>query len=515
MTRSERFERDLPDALRGLYLGPTPSYRDDLLGRTAATQQRPGWVFPGRWLPMSRSMRLAILLLALVAIASIAIAVAGALLREQRIAPNAFQLAGPVSHCDATLPDRVSLRMTSFSLDGPDAKPAELTAYEDGLVVDGPSAELGGTFDSLAATWTQRHLTPEGLRQLTTAVGGALPGCRSYAVDGRQRGVTVRVGDRLVVIGLGGGWSLETRMTSAAEAATAARLQERFADANLGLPGSAWADPAWQPYVPDRWRFTILFQPLGERNPGPSSAGLVLPDGSTLRTFGTDVEHDASTSAARCGVVGADEARSIGALFDKTSPRGGGPGSWSFLDAGERAVVSAVGLLPHEPDCVSLASEPSPTPEPAPSVPTVDPGLLADACDYLPASVVSDVIAPLDGDAEHNPTWTADWAMCWYPVAQDGLAIASSRRSVPADRVADQAESLLGAEGMRTTRIAGRDVFFSGCQSGGCRSAVVIWVPPHFIVMTWKGGGEGTLATLAARVISDLDGSPSSESPGP
>jgi Tol biopolymer transport system component len=53
MTTSERFERDVPALLEDLYLGPTPPYRDDLLRRTAATSQRPGWTFIERWIPVS------------------------------------------------------------------------------------------------------------------------------------------------------------------------------------------------------------------------------------------------------------------------------------------------------------------------------------------------------------------------------------------------------------------------------------------------------------------------------
>lgn len=53
MTTSDRFERDVPGLLEELYLGPMPPYRDDILRRTAATRQRPGWTFIERWLPVS------------------------------------------------------------------------------------------------------------------------------------------------------------------------------------------------------------------------------------------------------------------------------------------------------------------------------------------------------------------------------------------------------------------------------------------------------------------------------
>ena len=60
MTSFDRFERSLPALLDELVVPRTPEYLDDILARTAATRQRPGWSFPERWLPMSAiSQRLA------------------------------------------------------------------------------------------------------------------------------------------------------------------------------------------------------------------------------------------------------------------------------------------------------------------------------------------------------------------------------------------------------------------------------------------------------------------------
>jgi dipeptidyl aminopeptidase/acylaminoacyl peptidase len=53
MTAFDRFEQRLPALLDDLAFAQTPDYTDDLLARTAATRQRPGWTFPERWLPMS------------------------------------------------------------------------------------------------------------------------------------------------------------------------------------------------------------------------------------------------------------------------------------------------------------------------------------------------------------------------------------------------------------------------------------------------------------------------------
>jgi WD40-like Beta Propeller Repeat len=102
MTQSDRFERDLPDALRGLYLGSTPSYRDDILSRTAANRQRPGWTFIERWLPVSAlSERLAtaprvpLRVVAVAALLILALVAAAAYVgSQQRRLPAPFGRAG-------------------------------------------------------------------------------------------------------------------------------------------------------------------------------------------------------------------------------------------------------------------------------------------------------------------------------------------------------------------------------------------------------------------------------------
>jgi hypothetical protein len=48
-----RFDRELPALIEDLYLGPTPSYRDEVLAVATLRRQRPAWAVPGRWLPMA------------------------------------------------------------------------------------------------------------------------------------------------------------------------------------------------------------------------------------------------------------------------------------------------------------------------------------------------------------------------------------------------------------------------------------------------------------------------------
>ena len=49
---TERIERRLPEILTDISIPQVPDYFDDILGLTARRRQRPGWTFPGRWLPM-------------------------------------------------------------------------------------------------------------------------------------------------------------------------------------------------------------------------------------------------------------------------------------------------------------------------------------------------------------------------------------------------------------------------------------------------------------------------------
>jgi hypothetical protein len=53
MTSDRRFEQELSEYLGQLSPGPMPDYRDDIVRQTAHMRQRPAWMFPERWLPVS------------------------------------------------------------------------------------------------------------------------------------------------------------------------------------------------------------------------------------------------------------------------------------------------------------------------------------------------------------------------------------------------------------------------------------------------------------------------------
>jgi Tol biopolymer transport system component len=98
MTDDRRFERHLPEILEDLYLGPSPTYRDEVLAAAVRPRRRPAWTFPGRWIPMDVATRVApstrlplrqLGILALIAIL-VAVAVAVAIGSQQRHLPAPF-----------------------------------------------------------------------------------------------------------------------------------------------------------------------------------------------------------------------------------------------------------------------------------------------------------------------------------------------------------------------------------------------------------------------------------------
>ena len=102
MNGDTRIERQLPQILADLGAGSSPDYAETILARTAAARQRPGWVFPERWLPMSAITQrmaaapriswraVAVLALLLLALATTALYFGG----QQRRLPQPFGPAG-------------------------------------------------------------------------------------------------------------------------------------------------------------------------------------------------------------------------------------------------------------------------------------------------------------------------------------------------------------------------------------------------------------------------------------
>ena len=450
--------------------------------------------------------RMVILLAALLLLGALAAGIAFGMLRTDRDDPSdltnpaPFAFAGPISRpCDDSLPDDVALRLRG-STDAEASVPLERTVYADGLVIDGPSAEWGGTLN-----WSARRLSSAAAQALIESVTSGAS-CRSFPFDGFVT-IQARGEDDVHVIGLGPD-PFEVREPTAQESATVEALVEQLLDPNLGVPSSAWADPEWRPYQPDRWRFSVTFlPPAGERS-APPAADVVLPDGSSLRTFGGD---SAVVDAffARCVVRSAEEATAIASALTEAM---GGPvvetPEWQFADDKGGIQVTAAGLLPHEPDCVTELPVMVPfTPVPAASVAAEGLPPLDDACDYLdPSEVFGGIQRDL---VEHLQGYSADWHVCWYPLGLDRVVVASSRRPVPGKHAPEQAERLFGLEDLASEGVGNGQVFFNGCTAndGSCRSAIAISAEPHFVVVTWGDGDRDALRGLAERVLASLGAS--------
>ena len=136
MTTEARFERQLPAVLEDLYLGPTPTYRDEVLATAVRSRQRPSWTFPGRWLPMADIAREPVIVprlplralgLGLLLIALILAVVAALTIGSRRNLPAPF---GPAGN-----------GLVAYSKDG-DIFVVDSVSGEAKAVVTGPELDL-------------------------------------------------------------------------------------------------------------------------------------------------------------------------------------------------------------------------------------------------------------------------------------------------------------------------------------------------------------------------------------
>lgn len=465
-----------------------------------------------RGLPGQRSgapaMRMVILLAALLVIATLAAVGVGALLRTDRNEPDSFLFMGPINVCnDVELSEGVALAVRSHAATETGPPPAELTIYDDGLVIRGLSAQWGGSFNTIDATWSERRLNQDAVAPLIESLTGSLPECRSFVGDNYTM-VIVRRGEDVRSISIGPDPVFETTIASDQETAEVASLLSRLADADLGSPASDWAGDGWTESVPGRWRIAVTTSPNTERN-YPSAEGLVLPGGSTLRDFGAD-RGVTDAMGARCMVLSAAEAADVASVLTAATEAAGGEAGWlwSFADDEGYVHLTMAGLLPHEPECetdLPFGAEETPPAE-APTASATDEGVFGDACLYLDPLAVGAELGEM-GEVEHHVAWRDDWHMCWYPIAgSSAVVLTSGRRSVPAEHAAEQARLLLGEIGL-VEDIAGRRVYFNACADAesGCRSAIAVAADPHFVLVTWIGGDRETLRTFAEHVVQSLD----------
>ncbi len=101
MTSQQRLERELPQILNDLAMGPYPDYIDNVLATTAQRRQRPAWRFPERWLPMVEIARQPVLapripwrsFAVVIALIALLLAAVAAFIGAQPRLPEPFGLA--------------------------------------------------------------------------------------------------------------------------------------------------------------------------------------------------------------------------------------------------------------------------------------------------------------------------------------------------------------------------------------------------------------------------------------
>jgi len=139
MTPIDRFERGLPTALADLAAPYQPDYLIDILGRTAATRQRPVWASIERWLPVQLTTsrvptarmpwrQLGVLAVLVIILAATVVVYAGS---QQRRIPPAY---GPAANGSIL-----------YTLDG-DIYKADPRSGESKAIITGPEADVAPVF---------------------------------------------------------------------------------------------------------------------------------------------------------------------------------------------------------------------------------------------------------------------------------------------------------------------------------------------------------------------------------
>jgi Tol biopolymer transport system component len=192
MTGDSRIERALPRILEDLGAGVTPDYVDSLLGRTAATRQRPGWTFIERWIPvsalterMATAPRVPLRAIALVALLIIALAATAIYVgSQQRRLPAPFGPAGNgvipyVSGGDVYVGD-LATGATRLLVGGPDVDVAPQFSPDGTKVAFARSSGVGlGPFDIYVV-----RDDGSGLKRITTSASDIVD--YAWTPDGRR-----------------------------------------------------------------------------------------------------------------------------------------------------------------------------------------------------------------------------------------------------------------------------------------------------------------------------------------
>jgi Tol biopolymer transport system component len=217
MTTKARFDRQLPAVLEDLYLGPTPTYRDEVMATAVRTRQRPSWTFSGRWLPMVdiarqpviaprmplRAVGLGLLLIALILAVFAALAIGSRKNLPAPFGPAANGLIAYSNAGDIFVVDRVSGQPRAV-VTGPDldlqplwSRDGTRLAFERRATVE-PDTGPVSLYVVRADGTGLRMVTPTPLEAITSF---------SFSPDGRELVISGRVDgvSRILIAAVNGG----------------------------------------------------------------------------------------------------------------------------------------------------------------------------------------------------------------------------------------------------------------------------------------------------------------------
>jgi dipeptidyl aminopeptidase/acylaminoacyl peptidase len=354
MTTERRLERDLPQILGDLAMGPYPDYIDDVLATTAQRRQRAAWTFPERWLPMDyvteRVSTPRVPWRALGALALIALLIAAAVaafVGSQPRLPAPFGVARN--------------GLVAYAADG-DIFAADPVTGAAKAIVSGPDTDLGPRFslDGTHIVFERRPKAKGPVQLYVTRFDGSelvpittepLASIDSYAFAPNGREVLISAGLRLVIANIDGSG---TRPVDVGELLASEPDYSAPDGAEIVFVGQAVGSRAIGLYVvrPDGTGLRTIVEPSNLVPGAPRWS----PDGSRIAYSAYGADYQTGGSLLRAYVVGAD-GRSNRLLRDLQNENElENAVSWS--NDGTRLLIEGCYFEPpdHTTDCVGTFS---------------------------------------------------------------------------------------------------------------------------------------------------------------
>lgn len=360
------------------------------------------------------------------------------------------------------VPDEVVLS-AGFETDG---EAQQLQLDRDGLLLAGPMDATGAT------PWTSQRLTEAGVQHLLDLVTttGARGACGGYLAAETDTNVTARRGGALGQMGWGPSWGSRITVQTIEERDALLMLGDILRRPQAWLTASDWVELAATPWIAEEWQVRVgRSDALAETAEGPDPNAILLPDGSTLTTFGED-----SPLGYGCGMVTLAERRDIEAALDAA---GAPPNMTPWQFSGVENIVVISPQLPHWPGCAELPLPPAPEP-------TASRDLERDPCSLVGDVQASEILG-VDVHGDAHLSIIDNGRDCIYHSAANWSTanVALRQRSTSS---AD-ARALLDVMFHRFTEepIPGGILFVNDCKLSvaPCAPSIALSVEPSFAVV--------------------------------